>query len=65
MTLGVGVKAIAATFFLSSGFFTLMIIIGQIAGWTHNIVALAIASLVFGSLATAVGSYYRRRTRTV
>lgn len=56
-------KTFAAVFFLSSGFFALMMVIGQIAGWTHNITALAISSLVFGAIATVIGNIYRRRSR--
>lgn len=57
-------KTIAAVFFLSSGFFTLMVIFGELAGWTQGITGLAIASLVFGASATAAGHYYLRRKRS-
>ncbi|WP_457096706.1 hypothetical protein [Lysobacter sp. P5_B9] len=56
-------KLVGAAFFLSSGFFALMSIIGYAAGWSQNAVALAISSLVFGALGTAAGVFLQRRTR--
>ncbi|WP_460727694.1 hypothetical protein [Lysobacter rhizosphaerae] len=56
-------KAIAATALLSSCLFGAMMLVSHVAGLNQNIAALAIASLILGSSAYALGAFYLHQTR--